>query len=76
MAKRTRRWEGSCPWKRVVLKLSGEALADVDGENISGEVLRNLATEISAVRQSHNVDIAIVVGGGNIWRGVAGSHGG
>ena len=76
MAKRTRRWEGSCPWKRVVLKLSGEALADVDGENISGEVLRNLATEISAVRQSHIVDIAIVVGGGNIWRGVAGSHGG
>ena len=76
MAKRTRRCEGSCPWKRVVLKLSGEALADVDGENISGEVLRNLATEISAVRQSHNVDIAIVVGGGNIWRGVAGSHGG
>ena len=76
MAKRTRRWEGSCPWKRVVLKLSGEALADVDGENNSGEVLRNLATEISAVRQSHNVDIAIVVGGGNIWRGVAGSHGG
>ncbi len=76
MAKRTRRWEGACPWKRVVLKLSGEALADVDGENISGEVLRNLATEISAVRQSHNVDIAIVVGGGNIWRGVAGSHGG
>ena len=48
----------------------------MDGENISGEVLRNLATEISAVRQSHNVDIAIVVGGGNIWRGVAGSHGG
>ena len=76
MAKRTRRWEGSCPWKRVVLKLSGEALADAGGENISGEVLRNLATEISAVRQSHNVDIAIVVGGGNIWRGVAGSHGG
>ena len=76
MAKRTRRWEGACPWKRVVLKLSGEALADAGGENISGEVLRNLATEISAVRQSHNVDIAIVVGGGNIWRGVAGSHGG
>ena len=48
----------------------------MEGENISGEVLRNLATEISAVRQSHNVDIAIVVGGGNIWRGVAGSHGG
>ena len=76
MAKRTRRWEGSCPWKRVVLKLSGEALADVDGENISGEVLRNLATEISPVRHSHNDDIAIGVGCGNIWRGVAGSHGG
>jgi len=72
----TRRWEGTCPWKRVVLKLSGEALADSSGENISGDVLRNLASEIAAVRESHDVDIAIVVGGGNIWRGMSGSVGG
>tara|TARA_Y100001970_G_scaffold164272_1_gene200701 strand:- start:8417 stop:9109 length:693 start_codon:yes stop_codon:yes gene_type:complete len=58
------------------LKLSGEALADSTGENISGEVLQNLASEIAAVRESHDVDIAIVVGGGNIWRGMSGSIGG
>ena len=61
MKDQTRRWEGDCPWKRVVLKLSGEALADSAGENISGEVLQNLASEISAVRETHDVDIAIVV---------------
>jgi uridylate kinase len=72
----TRRWEGDSPWKRVVLKLSGEALADPTGENISGEVLQNLASEIASVREVHEVDIAIVVGGGNIWRGMSGSDGG
>jgi uridylate kinase len=46
------------------------------GENISGEVLQNLASEIAAVREVHEVDIAIVVGGGNIWRGMSGSDGG
>ena len=76
MKDQARRWEGSCPWKRVVVKLSGEALADSTGENISGEVLRNLASEIAAVREAHDVDIAIVVGGGNIWRGMSGSDGG
>ena len=76
MTDQARRWEGECPWKRVVLKLSGEALADPMGENISGEVLQNLATEIASVREAHDVDIAIVVGGGNIWRGMSGSDGG
>jgi uridylate kinase len=46
------------------------------GENISGEVLQNLASEIASVREAHEVDIAIVVGGGNIWRGMSGSDGG
>jgi uridylate kinase len=46
------------------------------GENISGEVLQNLASEIASVREVHEVDIAIVVGGGNIWRGMSGSDGG
>ena len=76
MTDQARRWEGECPWKRVVLKLSGEALADPMGENISGEVLQNLASEIASVREAHEVDIAIVVGGGNIWRGMSGSDGG
>ena len=76
MLDRAQRWEGESPWKRVVLKLSGEALADPSADNISGEILRGLALEISAVREHHDVDIAVVVGGGNIWRGMSGSDGG
>ena len=38
--------------------------------------LQNLASEIASVREAHEVDIAIVVGGGNIWRGMSGSDGG
>jgi uridylate kinase len=76
VSERAQRWEGESPWKRVVLKLSGEALADPSADNISGEILRGLASEISAVREHHAVDIAVVVGGGNIWRGMSGSDGG
>ena len=76
MLDRAQRWEGESPWKRVVLKLSGEALADPSNDNISGEILQGLALEISAVREHHDVDIAVVVGGGNIWRGMSGSDGG
>jgi|TARA_B110000008_G_scaffold159652_1_gene160348 uridylate kinase len=74
MTENVRRWEGKSPWKRVVLKLSGEALAEPSGNNISAAVLRGLAEEIAEVHQQ--IDIAIVVGGGNIWRGMAGSDGG
>ena len=41
----------------MILKLSGEALADPTGENISGEVLKNLASEIASVREVHAIDI-------------------
>lgn len=74
MTENVRRWEGKSPWKRVVLKLSGEALAEPSGNNISAVVLRGLAEEIAEVHEQ--IDIAIVVGGGNIWRGMAGSDGG
>ncbi|MFQ3314802.1 MAG: uridylate kinase [Candidatus Poriferisodalaceae bacterium] len=74
MTENVRRWDGESPWKRVVLKLSGEALAEPSGNNISAVVLRGLAEEIAEVHQQ--IDIAIVVGGGNIWRGMAGSDGG
>ncbi len=71
-----RRWEGPSPWRRVVLKLSGEALADPGKDSVSASMVRQLAGEVAEVRTSLDIDIAVVVGGGNIWRGMAGSDGG
>ena len=62
-------------YKRVVLKLSGEALAGTAGYGINHEVIKNIAEQIKDVKK-YNVEIAIVVGGGNIWRGApAGARG-
>ncbi len=62
-------------YKRIVLKLSGEALAGDKGYGIDYEVLKNIAEQIEEVKK-FNVEIAIVVGGGNIWRGAnAGERG-
>ena len=60
-------------WKRVVLKLSGEALAEPTGVGLSSDVLHTVATEIHEAREELGVDIAIVVGGGNFWRGLKGA---
>jgi uridylate kinase len=57
-------------WHRVVLKLSGEALALPGGFGLDTDVLDQLASEIVDVRQNLGVDVAIVVGGGNFWRGM------
>ncbi len=59
-------------YKRVVLKLSGEALAGSQGFGIDPDVVKSIAGQIEEVVQL-NVQMAIVVGGGNIWRGLAGS---
>lgn len=59
-------------YKRVVLKLSGEALSGENGYGIDHNILRTIALEVKEVND-RNVEVAIVVGGGNIWRGVAGS---
>lgn len=59
-------------FNRVVLKLSGEALAGSLGYGIDQEILQTIARQVKEVRQL-NVEVVIVVGGGNIWRGVAGS---
>lgn len=59
-------------YKRVLLKLSGEALAGKNGYGIDNEVLENIANELKEVRDS-GVEVAIVVGGGNIFRGVKGA---
>jgi len=63
-------------WGRVVLKLSGEAFADPEGHSIDGEVVTQLAGEIVDARRNLGVDVAVVVGGGNIWRGMAGAGAG
>ena len=59
-------------YKRVILKLSGEALAGDKGFGIDPVVVDSIAQEIKKIRE-HNIDVAVVVGGGNIWRGLAGS---
>lgn len=59
-------------YKRVVLKLSGEALAGTMGYGIDPEVVSSIAVQIKEVVQL-GVEVAAVIGGGNIWRGVAGS---
>src|SRR6266545_4612746 len=62
-------------WRRVVLKLSGEAFAGDLGYGIDGKVVEYLAEEIAEVRRDLDVDVAVVVGGG-IWRGMAGAGAG
>lgn len=59
-------------YKRVVLKLSGEALAGQQGYGIDAEVISSIAQQVKEVVDLQ-VEVAIVVGGGNIWRGIAGS---
>jgi len=59
-------------YKRIILKLSGEALSGNDNYGINPETLSTIATQVIEVAQL-GVEVAIVVGGGNIWRGVAGS---
>jgi uridylate kinase len=57
-------------YKRIVLKLSGEALQERGGrDNISPQVVREVAERIAEVH-ALGVQIAVVIGGGNIWRGL------
>ena len=58
-------------YKRVLLKLSGEALAGSQGYGIDPKVVDNLAEELEEVVKG--VELCIVVGGGNIFRGMAGA---
>ena len=62
---------GKPAFKRVVLKLSGEALQGRLGYGIDYDVTASIASQIKDVR-ALGVDIAIVIGGGNIFRGAAG----
>ena len=56
-------------WKRIVFKPSGEALAGLSGNGLDGATLDATALEILEVRENLGVDVAVVVGGGNFWRG-------
>lgn len=60
-------------YKRVVMKLSGEALAGDAGQGINPPEIRKVAEEIKEVHDL-GVHIAIVVGGGNMWRGESGAQ--
>jgi len=61
-------------YKRVVLKLSGEALREPGSrDSISPQIASKIAGQIAEV-QKMNVELAVVIGGGNIWRGLAASH--
>ena len=61
-------------YKRIVLKLSGEAVQERGGrDNISPTVVREIAERIKEVRDL-GVQVSVVIGGGNIWRGVSASH--
>ncbi len=63
---------GKAAYKRVLLKLSGEALAADKGFGINTETIERIAKEIHDV-QKLGVEIAVVLGGGNIFRGIAGT---
>jgi uridylate kinase len=61
-------------WGRVLLKLSGEAFADSSiGSGIDAVVVKRLAEEVAEAVEALTVEIAIVVGGGNIFRGLKGA---
>lgn len=60
-------------YKRVLLKLSGEALAGEKGFGIDTETVNSIASQVKEILDL-GVEVALVVGGGNIWRGAVGSN--
>src|SRR5439155_21540068 len=70
----TQRDESGAAYRRILLKLSGEALMGTQNYGIDVDVARRVAEELKAVRDL-GVEVAVVVGGGNIFRGVSKSAG-
>jgi uridylate kinase len=63
--------------RRIVLKMSGEALASsASDETIDAAIVERLALEIAGARDELGVEVAVMVGGGNIWRGTTGAGAG
>ncbi|MBI3603221.1 MAG: UMP kinase [Nitrospirae bacterium] len=65
----------SAKYRRILLKISGEILAGDQGYGIQPAVLETIANEIGSV-STLGVEVAVVIGGGNIFRGLAASAGG
>jgi uridylate kinase len=61
-------------YRRVILKISGEALREAGSqETISPRIVLDVARQVQEVREL-GIELAVVIGGGNIWRGLAASH--
>ncbi|MFD1850353.1 UMP kinase [Oceanobacillus bengalensis] len=60
-------------YRRIVLKLSGEALSGQQGFGIEPKIIQSIASQVKEVAEL-GVEVAVVVGGGNIWRGKVGSE--
>jgi len=67
--------ENGLVYQRILLKLSGEALAGEDGFGINPDRANAIAQRVKAVHKM-GVDVAIVIGAGNLWRGRTGLHAG
>src|ERR1051326_2154741 len=65
--------KGSPKYKRILLKLSGEALGGEAGVSMCAEAVQSMAEQIREVREL-GVQVVIVIGGGNIFRGLPGSE--
>ena len=63
----------SARYRRIVLKLSGEALSGSKGYGIEPNIIHSIANQVKEVAEL-GIEVAIVVGGGNIWRGKVGSE--
>jgi uridylate kinase len=63
--------ENKLKYRRILLKLSGEAMAGVDGVGIDPTRAEDIAQRVKEVREL-GVDVAIVIGAGNLWRGRSG----
>ncbi len=67
---------GACErrqYKRIILKFSGEALAAAGEFGINPKIVNDLARDIAEVHRTQGAEIAVVMGGGNIWRGMSAS---
>ena len=60
-------------YKRILIKVSGEALADDNGFGIGNKTIEELVEQLKVVNQQ-GIEVGIVIGGGNFWRGRQGDH--